>query len=82
MQKKPPKLRPDAAEIAFRVMHEAIGEAAKTLPPNERSKKNPDAIKRGARGGKVSAKRREKLSHEERARAATIAALARWKKMN
>lgn len=40
----PEKLRPDAAEVAFRVMQEAIGEAPKTLPPSERTEKNSDAV--------------------------------------
>jgi hypothetical protein len=36
-KKKAAKLRPDVAETAFRVFQEAIGEAPKTLPPNERT---------------------------------------------
>lgn len=82
-KKKPAKLRPDAAEIAFRVMQEATGEAPKTLPPAERTEKNAAAVKRGAKGGsKGAAKggnaRATKLSDEERAKSSTSAALARW----
>lgn len=83
MTKKPTKLRPDVAETAFRVMQEAIGEAPKTLPPEERDEKNPEAVKRGTQGGKKGGKARaKKLTEEERSRAATIAATARWKKAN
>lgn len=79
--KKPVKLRPDVAETAFRVVQEATGEAPKTLPPNERTEKNPDAVARGATGGKKGGKARaEKLTERERTKSATIAALARWKK--
>lgn len=79
--KKPAKLRPDVAETAFRVMREATGEAPKTLPPSERKEKNADAVERGRKAGKKGGKRRAaKLSDEERAKGATIAALARWKR--
>ncbi|MDB4893582.1 MAG: hypothetical protein JWL61_5437 [Gemmatimonadetes bacterium] len=50
--KKSTKLRPDAAEIAFRVMQEATGEAPRTLPPGERTAKNAVAAKRGKKGGR------------------------------
>lgn len=50
---KKTKLRPDANEIAHRVMLEATGQAPKSLPPGERTddEKNPEAVDRGARGG-------------------------------
>lgn len=81
MPKKPAKLRPDVAEIAFRVMREATDEAPKTSPPGERIEKNPDAVERGRKGGRTGGKARaDKLTGDERARSATIAALARWKK--
>lgn len=55
MGKKPakPKLRPDAAETAFRVLQEAIGERPKTKPPGQRpdNEKHPEAVKRGSKGG-------------------------------
>lgn len=81
MPKQPAKLRPDVAETAFRVMREATGETPKTLPPSERKEKNADAVQRGRKGGKKGGKgRAAKLTDEERAKAATIAAHARWKK--
>lgn len=79
MTKKPAKLRPDVAETAFRVMQEAIGEAPKTLPPSERTEKNPDAIKRGRKGGKKGGVSRAKaLTAKERREIAKRAAAARW----
>jgi hypothetical protein len=80
-KKRPAKLRPDVAETAFRVMQEATGEAPKTLPPSERTAKNTDAVRRGRQGGKKGGKARaEKLTAEQRAEAARLAASARWKK--
>lgn len=80
-KKKPAKLRPDVAETAFRVMQEATGEAPKTLPPSERTEKNPDAVARGAKGGKKGGKARaKKLTAEQRETVAMLAAEARWKK--
>ncbi len=52
MPKKPAKLRPDVAEIAYRTMLEATGQAEKTPAPGERTEKNPDAVSRGRLGGK------------------------------
>jgi hypothetical protein len=79
--KKRPKLREDMAETARRVFLESIGEAPKTLPPGERTVKNPEAVKRGKKGGKKGGKARaRKLSAEEREQAAQLAAVARWKK--
>jgi hypothetical protein len=83
MPKKRANLRPDVAETAFRVMQEAIGEAEKTLPPSERTQKekNPEAVKRGARGGKRGGPARARvLSKARRARIAEAGAEARWKK--
>ncbi len=80
----PAKLRPDAAEIAFRVMQEATGEAEKTLPPGQRPK-NADAVARGSTGGKKGGTkggkaRAEKLTSQQREAIAQLAATARWKK--
>jgi len=76
---KPTKLRPDANEIAFRVLREATGEAPKTVPGE--GAKNPEAVKRGAKGGKKGGvARAENMSERERTKSATLAALARWKK--
>lgn len=79
MPKKPPKLRPDVAEIAYRTMLEATGQAPKTAPPEERTEKNPDAVARGSRGGVKGGKARaSKLSAEERSESARRAARVRW----
>ncbi len=81
MAKKPTKLRPDAAETAYRVMLEATGQAPKTKPPAERPEKNADAVARGSSGGKKGGAARAKtLSPDERAEAARLAAQARWKR--
>jgi hypothetical protein len=81
VKKKSAKLRPDAAEVAFRVMQEATGEAPKTLPPKERAVKNADAVKRGAKGGNVGGKvRAAKLNKASRAAIAKKAATKRWSK--
>jgi hypothetical protein len=45
------KLRPDAAEIAYRVMLEATGQAPKTDPGDH--EKNPEAVRRGRKGGRI-----------------------------
>ena len=79
--KKPTKLRPDVAETAFRVMQEATGEAPRTLPPKERTEKNPEAVSRGKRGGQVGGKSRSaKLSEAERRAIAKRAADVRWRR--
>jgi len=79
MPKKPQKLRPDVAEIAYRTMLEATGQAPKTLPPDERTEKNPEAVKRGrtggAKGGKVRA---DRMTAKRRSNAARKAAKKRW----
>jgi hypothetical protein len=86
MAKKPRKesahkLRPDAAETAYRTMLEATGQAPKTKPPGERpeSEKNPDAVKRGAKGGRIGGEARAaKLTPDERAEIARDASSIRW----
>lgn len=80
-KRKLAKLRPDVAETAFRVMQEATGEAAKTLPPSERTEKNTDAVERGRKGGKKGGDARAETLHKRRRVAiARKAAKARWKK--
>jgi hypothetical protein len=74
------KLRPDAAEIAYRTMLEATGQAPKTLPPGERAERNPEAVKRGRKGGKKGGRARaELLSPDDLTQMAKNAADARWK---
>lgn len=87
MPKKKPnaksKLRPDMNETAHRVMLEATGQAPKTVPPGERTEeqKDPEAVRRGAKGGRIGGKARaDTLTDEELSRAAITAARARWKK--
>lgn len=78
MPKKPPKLRPDAAEIAYRVMLEATGQAERTPPPGERER-NPEAVRRGAKGGKKGGRvRADQLSPDQRSEIARKAATSRW----
>ena len=74
----PTKIRPDLAETAYRVMMEATGQAPKTKPPGERGKdeKNPEAVKRGSKGGQS---RRTNLDGDARTSIAKKAAQARWK---
>jgi hypothetical protein len=81
MTKRPTKLRPDVAETAFRVMREATGEAPKTLPPSGRTEKNPEAVARGAKGGKKGGVARAKnLSSSEKVEIARLAGQSRWKR--
>lgn len=79
MPKKPAKLRPDVAEIAYRTMLEATGQAPKALPPSERTDKNPEAVKRGAKGGRKGGKvRARRMTAKRRSKAARKAARKRW----
>ncbi|MSR06066.1 MAG: hypothetical protein EXR93_03210 [Gemmatimonadetes bacterium] len=76
-----PKLRPDLNETAFRVLRGATGEDPKTLPPRERTEKNPEAVKRGRQGGKKGGQvRAGSLSSARRSEIAKQAASGRWKK--
>ena len=75
------KLRPDVNEIAFRVMREATGQSPKTPPPSERTEKNPEAVKRGRKGGAVGGhERAAELTKRRRVAIARKAAKKRWKK--
>ena len=77
------KLREDAAETAFRVLQEAIGERPRTAPPGERPEKNPEAVRRGRKGGlKGGSGRAKKLSARKRKNIASIAARKRWEGQN
>lgn len=78
---KTTKLRPDANEIAFRVAQEATGNAPKTVPGE--GPKNPEAVKRGTRGGKKGGTARaEALSGRERREISRKGAIARWMRTN
>jgi len=76
----PGKLRPDVAETAHRTLLEAIGEAPRTAPPEERTEKNPEAVKHGAAGGKAGGRARvASLTKAQRSEIAKKAAAARWR---
>ena len=68
MAKKPAKLRPDAAEIAFRVMQEATGEAPKTRPPQP--------ILQNAEGATPTPPRKPRAAHHRRL--AVVSACGRY----
>ena len=86
MPKRPPardqgKLREDANETAFRVLQQATGEQPRTPPPSERTdeQKNPEAVKRGRKGGKKGGMARsDSLTPEQRSEIAHKAATKRW----
>lgn len=59
--RKAAKLRPDVAETAYGTFQEAIGERPKTLPPSERTEKNPDAVTCGRKGGEKGGKETDPL---------------------
>ena len=81
MPRKRPKLREDMAETARRVFLESIGEAPKTLPPGERTEKNPEAVERGRKGGIVGGgERAVELTKRRRVAIARKASKKRWKK--
>ena len=81
LKKSAPKLRPDVAETAFRIMQEATGETPRTLPPSQRTEKNPEAVKRGRKGGKKGGKARAKsLPAGTRSTIAKDAACTRWQR--
>jgi hypothetical protein len=73
------KLREDTAETAFRVLQEAIGEQPKTKPGHPPRGKNPEAVKRGRKGGKKGGPARKRaLGALRRHASAKKAARARW----
>lgn len=82
MPKRNDKLRKDENEIAFDIVHAMIGDGPRPEPPGVR-KKNPEAVRRGKKGGKTGGKARaDKLTPEERARIAQKAARTRWAKQD
>jgi hypothetical protein len=74
--KKRLSLRKDVNELAFETVRAMLGEGPKPLPPGEREK-NPEAVKRGRKGGK---RRKSSLSPEQRSAIAKKAAEKRWEK--
>ena len=74
------KLRRDVNETAFDVAQGALGEADQPQPPGSREK-NPEAVRRGRKGGlKGGGGRAKRLSAARRRSIATEAALKRWSK--
>lgn len=74
------KLRRDVNETAFDVAQRALGEGGKPQPPGSREK-NPEAVRRGRKGGlKGGGGRAKKLSPKKRKGIAKRAAAKRWKK--
>jgi hypothetical protein len=68
----------DLNQLAKRMLDEATGKAPKTKPP---ARKSAAAVELGKLGGaKGGAARAAKLSPEQRAEIARLAAAARWKK--
>jgi hypothetical protein len=57
MPKKRPALRKDENEIAFGLFQAMTGEGPRPEPPATREK-NPEAVKRGSKGGKKGGKAR------------------------
>ena len=75
------KLRRDVNETAFDVAQGALGEADKPQPPGS-GKKNPEAVRRGRKGGKRGGKARaRKLNAAQRRTMARKAATIRWRRV-
>jgi hypothetical protein len=71
---KRPKLRHDANEVAFQLVQKATGQEPKA------SGKNPEAVKRGKKGGKIGGPARaEALTDRQLKNIARNAARKRWK---
>ena len=78
MPKKPAKLRKDENELAFGIVQAMIGEGPRPMPPGEREK-NPEAVRRGAKGGKAGGRARaDRLSKKRRSQIAKKGAKTRW----
>ncbi len=79
MAKEPRKPRmPDPSALAFAIARVVSGDAP---APAMEPVKDPAAIARGSKGGKVGGKARAaKLTQAERSASAKKAAAARWKK--
>jgi hypothetical protein len=78
MPKKRPSLRQDENQRAYALVQAMIGEGPRPEPPGDREK-NPEAVKRGRKGGKKGGKARAVgMTPEERQKAARRAADARW----
>ena len=79
MSDKPTKKRPrDPVQRAKQVFDEAIGEAEREAPLNEKSRRARNIARMG--GAKGGPARAAKLTPDQRTEIAKIAANARWKK--
>lgn len=77
MPKRSSKIPRDVNEAAHRLMQLAAGQT----PPEDIGDKNPAAVALGRLGGKKGGRARAaKLTPEQRADIARVAANARWKK--
>jgi hypothetical protein len=77
MAEKHPKRPRDPSQLAKAIVDIATGERPDRDPTPEEQGKDPAASALGRKGGKARA---EKMSQEERAKAAKSAATARWKR--
>ncbi|RUW02278.1 MULTISPECIES: histone H1 [unclassified Mesorhizobium] len=76
MTEKHPKRPRDPNQLAKSIVDLATGDA-----PAEEDSKNKAAVELGRRGGKIGGRvRADRMSAEERADAARLAASARWRK--
>lgn len=76
MSTKSPKRPRDPNQLAKSIVDLATGDA-----PVEKDSKNKAAVELGRRGGKIGGRvRADRMSAEERAEAARLAASARWRK--
>lgn len=81
MTAKTPKRPRDTNQLAKRILDIASGEVEDRKPTPEEEGKDPAAVSLGRKGGLSGGKARaEKLSPEQRASAARVAAKARWAK--
>lgn len=77
---KKPKLRKDENEVAYGIVQAMIGEGPRPEPPGKREK-NPEAVRRGRKGGEKGGKARaEALSADQLVDIAKKGAAARWPK--
>lgn len=76
-KRKRPGLRRDVNETAHAIVQAMIGEGPRPIPPSERTEKNPEAVRRGRKGGKA---RHKALAPAQRSEIARHAAETRWGK--
>jgi hypothetical protein len=78
--KKRPSLRKDENETAYALVQAMLGEGPRPQPPGS-AEKNPEAVKRGRKGGKAGGRARaSSLTAKRRSEIARKAAQKRWGK--